>query len=80
MSVARSDAPAGFWAISNATELDAYADLLGPKGIATLQITLDGPPSEHDQRRIYADGRGSFDRIAENIDLLSNGKQPSKSG
>lgn len=60
---------ARFSAITNATELEAYEDLLGPSGISTLQITLDGPPTEHDQRRIYADGSGSFDKIASNIKL-----------
>lgn len=61
--------PADFWAVTNATELEAYQDLLGPEGIARLQITLDGPPAEHDQRRIAADGSGTFERIAQNIDL-----------
>lgn len=56
-------------AISNATELDAYRDLLGPQGIRAIQITLDGPPDEHDRRRIYADGSGSFARIADNISM-----------
>lgn len=60
---------ARFSAITNATELDAYADLLGPDNISSLQITLDGPPREHDQRRIYPDGSGSFEQIARNIDL-----------
>jgi uncharacterized protein len=71
---ARADGPATFWAISNATELDAYADLLGPDGIGAVQITLDGPGREHDRRRIYPDGSGSFARIARNIELaLSRG-------
>ncbi len=60
---------ARFSAITNATELHAYRDLLGPEKISSLQITLDGPPTEHDQRRIYADGSGSFERIASNITL-----------
>lgn len=60
---------AGFSAISNATELDAYEDLLGPEGISSIQVTLDGPPEEHDQRRIYADGSGSFEKIARNISM-----------
>jgi uncharacterized protein len=55
--------------VTNGTDLDAYADLLGPGGLAALQITLDGVPVEHDQRRVYPDGRGSFDRIARNITL-----------
>lgn len=60
---------ANFSAISNATELDAYRDLLGPGKIASLQVTLDGPAAEHDLRRVYADGAGSFARIADNITM-----------
>lgn len=60
---------ADVWAVSNGTELGAYRDLLGLAGIAMVQITLDGTPSQHDQRRIYADGSGSFARIAAGIDL-----------
>jgi uncharacterized protein len=58
---------AGFWAVSNGTELEAYEDLLGPAGIASIQITFDGPPDEHDRRRIHADGSGSWQKIAANI-------------
>ena len=58
-----------FWAISNGTELDAYEDLLGPKMLGRVQITLDGPPEQHDKRRIYADGGGSWDRIAPNVTM-----------
>jgi uncharacterized protein len=57
------------WAVTNGTELGAYRGLLGPAGIALLQITLDGPPRQHDGRRIYADGSGSYERIAAGIDL-----------
>jgi uncharacterized protein len=60
---------ASFWAVTNATELEAYADLLGPQDLSSVQVTLDGPPGEHDRRRIYADGSGSFLRIARNISL-----------
>lgn len=56
-------------AITNATELEAYRDLLGPGKIATLQVTIDGPPEEHDRRRIYEDGSGSFERIAANVTM-----------
>ena len=59
----------GFYAVTNGTELDVYEDLLGPGRLDALQITLDGPPAQHDARRIYADGSGSFERIARNIDL-----------
>jgi uncharacterized protein len=60
---------ARFGAITNATDLDAYRDLLHPEGISWLQITLDGPQREHDQRRIYADGSGSYERIARNLTM-----------
>jgi uncharacterized protein len=60
---------ANITAITNATDLDAYEDLLGPGKISFLQVTLDGPPEEHDKRRIYADGTGSFERIAKNVTM-----------
>lgn len=56
-------------AVTNGTELQAYKDLLGPDKLSVLQITLDGPPQEHDQRRIYPDGGGSFEQIAQNITM-----------
>lgn len=56
-----------FSAVSNATELFAYEGLLGPGQIEWLQVTLDGPPDEHDKRRIRADGTGSWDAIAKNM-------------
>lgn len=56
-----------FSAISNATELFAYDGLLGPGQIEWLQVTLDGPPDEHDKRRIRPDGSGSWDAIAKNM-------------
>jgi len=76
MQKARAAGPAHFWAVTNGTELDAFADLLGPDGIAVVQITLDGPPAEHDRRRIYPDGTGSFERIARNVAIaLERGAQ-----
>lgn len=58
-----------FWGVTNGTDLHFYDDLLGEDKISTLQITLDGPPSEHDKRRIYEDGKGSYQRIADNITM-----------
>ena len=69
MRRARERGPASFWAITNATELAAYEDVLSPQGISQLQITLDGPPSEHDRRRVYPDGEGTFELISRNIDM-----------
>lgn len=56
-------------AITNATELEHYQDLLGPKKIRFLQVTIDGPPAVHDKRRIRVDGSGTFEHIAHNIEL-----------
>lgn len=67
MTRARELGDALFWAVTNATELDAYHDLLGPDQLGRLQITLDGSPDEHDQRRIYPDGSGSFELIARHV-------------
>lgn len=69
MKRAREHGNPSFWAVTNATGLEHFHDLLGPDGIADLQITLDGPPAEHDQRRVHADGSGSFELIARNLDL-----------
>ena len=70
----RALGPTALWAVTNGTELEHYKDLLSPDVIASLQITLDGIPAEHDRRRVYPDGSGSFERIARNIDLaLGNG-------
>ena len=60
---------ANFWAVTNGTELHAYEDLLAPGRISALQVTIDGPPLEHDRRRIYADGSGSYEKIVRNIDM-----------
>lgn len=60
---------ADVWAVTNGTEIEAYRGLLGPAGISALQITLDGPPSQHDRRRIHADGSGSYEKIAANISM-----------
>jgi len=63
-------------AISNATDLHVYEDLLGPEKIAFIQVTIDGPPREHDLRRVYEDGGGTFERIARNVTMaLDRGTQ-----
>ncbi len=67
---------ANFWAVSNATELDAYQDLLNPQGISMIQVTMDGPMEEHDKRRIYANGGGSYERIVKHVTMaLEQGVQ-----
>jgi uncharacterized protein len=69
LRLGRERGEARFWAISNGTELDAYEDLLSPDLLGSVQITLDGPPREHDRRRVHADGRGSWEAIARNVTM-----------
>ncbi|MFH1999377.1 MAG: radical SAM protein [Planctomycetota bacterium] len=40
---------------------------LAELGVARVQVTLDGPPEIHDQRRILAGGKGTFWKIIENL-------------
>ncbi|WP_281886806.1 radical SAM/SPASM domain-containing protein [Paenibacillus sp. YYML68] len=65
-----------FHAITNGTFLHEYIDFF--KQYRDMwdyfQITIDGPKHLHDQMRINANGRGTFDRIVHNIDLaMANG-------
>ena len=55
------------FASTNGHDLDAYINSLGSDKIEHLQITLDGPPSIHNKRRITLDGSPSFERIVKNI-------------
>lgn len=64
-----SEGPVSFKAISNATNLEAYEDLLTPDLLSSIQVTFDGPPEEHNKRRVYSDGSGSFDQIARNVSM-----------
>jgi len=44
---------------------------LSELGVASAQITLDGPPKIHDKRRVLANGKGTFKKILENIKTAS---------
>ena len=56
--------------ITNGVELPLYCDMLERFGVETVEVTLDGPKVIHDQRRIFRDGRGSFDIVASGIDAI----------
>jgi uncharacterized protein len=60
---------AAFSAVSNAYCLHHYAEILGPEGISSIQVTVDGPAEVHDRRRPTRGGSGTFATIADNIDL-----------
>lgn len=40
------------------------------------QLTFDGPKKLHDTRRIYKDGRGSYDQIMQGLEYLLDYKMP----
>lgn len=58
-----------FVAVTNGYELDAFTDLLNPKEIFRLQITLDGTKEIHDKRRVHYKHHNTFDHIIANIQL-----------
>jgi len=45
----------------------AMVGTLRDLGIKKLQVTLDGPPAIHDQRRVLAGGQGTFSKIVANL-------------
>lgn len=58
-------------------EPELFAKLCGV-GMNHMQITLDGDPLFHDQQRTLASGRGSWDRIWNNLTQIRAGKSPIK--
>lgn len=42
--------------------------------IDSVQITIDGIKLIHDSRRVYKNGKGTFDDIVNGLDLLVNTK------
>lgn len=61
---------------TNGTTVDSdYLNLLSQyRDILHMQITLDGDKFIHDQKRIYCNGRGTFDVICKTIDKILNSK------
>ncbi len=62
--------------VSNGVDLNYFIDLFNKykNTLDHIQITVDGVKEIHDKRRIFRDGRGSFDLIMNNIHLsVDNG-------
>lgn len=53
--------------ITNGTTLTQYTPILSKYKVEGIQITIDGPRDVHDQRRMFRNGRGSFDQIVDGI-------------
>jgi uncharacterized protein len=69
MKCARDVGTSVFSAVSNASCLNQFTDILGPEGISSIQVTIDGPPEVHDKRRPTKGGDSTFSTISDNIDL-----------
>lgn len=58
--------------ITNGISIQQFLSLLQQYDNIAVQVTLDGDKSTHDKRRISAAGKGTFDRIVENVNLLAH--------
>lgn len=57
--------------VSNGYLLDQEkCSFFNQANLSTIQITLDGDRGLHDKTRILASGKGTFDKIVDNIELL----------
>ncbi len=55
---------------SNGTQVDEYMDFFRPDCISCIQITIDGMQDINDRYRVTKGGRGTYDTIINNIDML----------
>ena len=55
--------------VSNGSNISYYADILRDT-IEFIQVTVDGPKHIHDTRRVYANGKGTFDDISQGIQSI----------
>lgn len=62
--------PILFSMTTNLTLLDDKVIALVREYNIEIQVTIDGPKYFHDKRRIYRDGRGTFDDIIKNLQKL----------
>jgi uncharacterized protein len=67
-----------FTIITNGFLLDSFMEDLihHARSLKYIQITIDGPATYHDRRRPLANGRGSFQRITDNIQLAVDAGLP----
>lgn len=56
-------------AVTNAYELESYIDLLEEFKFKSLQITVDGVAEVNNRSRIHKDGKPTYDKILNNIEL-----------
>ena len=56
--------------ITNGSNVGYYSPLLRKYEVEFIQVTLDGPQHIHDSRRIYANGKGTFNDIKKGIESI----------
>lgn len=62
---------------TNGVELESFVDLFDRTSMITdIQVTLDGPEQIHDQRRPFADGRGTFQIIERGVNAALKKRLP----
>ena len=62
--------------VTNGYNIIDYIDILKTAHIREIQVTMDGTEQVHDLRRMLKGGKGSFNKIAEGIDLLLSNNIP----
>ncbi|GAA4212721.1 radical SAM protein [Microbispora amethystogenes] len=58
-------------AITNGVALDAYVPMLLKYGCEEVQVSLDGTPRTHDTRRVFRNGKPTFELIERSIDVAA---------
>lgn len=59
--------------VTNGYLLDReHIDFLIANHVRNIQVTIDGPKEIHDQRRVLKNGQGSFDRIMDNLEAITD--------
>lgn len=60
-------------AVSNGVDLIYYCNIIKRyNNFEDVQITLDGTKEVHNKRRMFSNGKGSFDNIVEGVDMALN--------
>ena len=62
--------------VTNGYHITEFIDILKEASIREIQVTLDGVRQVHDARRMLKGGKGSFDKIAQGIDMLLEHRIP----
>ncbi|MEV7967050.1 radical SAM protein [Sphaerisporangium sp. NPDC088356] len=59
-------------AITNGVALDKYVPMLLRYGCEEVQVSLDGTPEIHDSRRVFRNGKPTFELIERGIDVAAD--------